>query len=104
MTDLLAKAFARMARLSDQEQDAFARWLLDELESERRWSRGFDVSQGQVAGTAREATADDPADHTDADVTRRLNELFADPELRREHLQAVAELNAARTDWGDERW
>ncbi|MCY4029194.1 MAG: hypothetical protein OXH75_23110 [Acidobacteria bacterium] len=105
MTDLLAKAFARRARLSEQEQDAFARWLLDELESERRWSRAFHASQGQIAEMAREALADDDlADRADADVTRRLNELFADPELRREHLQVTAELNAGGTDWGDERW
>ena len=38
------------------------------------------------------------------DVTRRLNELFADPELRREQLRTAAELEAAGTDWGDERW
>ena len=38
------------------------------------------------------------------DVTRRLNELFADPELRREQLRTAAELDAAGTDWGDERW
>ena len=57
MTDLLAKAFARMARLPDREQDAFARWLLDELESVRRWSRAFDASQSQIAGMAREAVA-----------------------------------------------
>ena len=103
MTDLLGKAFARMARLSDQEQDAFARWLLDELESERRWSRAFDVSQDRIAEMAREAVADDLADRTGADVTRRLNELFADHELRREQLQTAAELDAAGTDWGDER-
>ena len=103
MTDLLAKAFARMARLSDQEQDAFARWLLDELESERRWSRAFHASQGQIAEMAREE-ADDLTDRAGADVTRRLNELFADPELRREQLQMAAELDAAGTDWGDERW
>ena len=40
----------------------------------------------------------------DSDVTRRLNELFADPELRREQLRTAAELDAAGTDWGDERW
>ena len=104
MTDLLAKAFARMARLSDQEQDAFARWLLDELESERRWSRAFHASRGQIDEMAREAVATDPADRAGADVTRRLNELFADPELHREQLQVAAELDAAGTDWGDERW
>ena len=91
MTKLLATAFARVARLRDHEQDAFARWLIDELESERPWSAG-------------EAVADDPADRTGTDVSRRLNELFADPELRREQLQTAAELAAAGTDWGDERW
>jgi len=37
-------------------------------------------------------------------VTRRLNELFADPALAREPLLAAAELDAAGTDWGDENW
>lgn len=40
----------------------------------------------------------------DADVTRRLNELLADPDLRRELLRTAAELDAAGTDWSDERW
>ena len=40
----------------------------------------------------------------DADVTRRLNELFADPDLSQEQLRAAAELDAAGTDWSDERW
>ena len=34
LTDLLAKAFARWPGFRDQEQDAFARWFLDELESD----------------------------------------------------------------------
>ena len=45
MTDLLEKAFAKATRLPDDEQDAFARWLMDELESERHWSRSFETSQ-----------------------------------------------------------
>lgn len=85
-----------MARLPDREQDAFARWLLDELESERRWSRAFHASQGRIAEMAREAVADGPADRTGADVTRRLNELFADPELRREHLQNGGRVECSR--------
>ena len=35
MTELLEEAFAKAARLPDHEQDAFARWLMDELESEQ---------------------------------------------------------------------
>ena len=52
MTELLEKALAKVARLPDHEQDAFARWLLDELESERRWSRAFETSQGRLAELA----------------------------------------------------
>lgn len=37
MTQLLQKAFERAAKLSQEEQDKFARFLLAELESERRW-------------------------------------------------------------------
>lgn len=40
----------------------------------------------------------------DADVTRRLNELLADPDLSREQLRTAAEMDAAGTDWSDERW
>ncbi|MCY4511390.1 MAG: hypothetical protein OXG35_31170 [Acidobacteria bacterium] len=65
MTELLEKALAKVARLPDHEQDAFARWLLDELESERRWSRAFETSQGRLAELAREALEDDLADRTE---------------------------------------
>jgi len=36
MTQLLQKAFERAAKLSQEEQDKFARFLLAELESEQR--------------------------------------------------------------------
>ena len=65
MTELLDEAFAKVARLPDREQDAFARWLMDELESERRWSRAFETSRGQLAEVAREAVEDDLADRTE---------------------------------------
>ena len=59
VTDLLEEAFAKATRLPDDEQDAFARWLMDELESERHWSRSFETSQRQLANLAREALAED---------------------------------------------
>lgn len=40
----------------------------------------------------------------DAEVTRRLNDLFADGELAREQVREASELDAAGTDWSDERW
>ena len=53
MTDLLEEAFAKATRLPDDEQDAFARGLMDEFESERHWSRSFETSQRQLANLAR---------------------------------------------------
>ena len=35
MTNLLEEAFTKATRWPDHEQDAFARWLMDELESEQ---------------------------------------------------------------------
>lgn len=40
----------------------------------------------------------------DAEVTRRLNELFADPAIAQEQARTASELDAVGTDWSDERW
>lgn len=40
----------------------------------------------------------------DAAITRRLNELFAEPELVDEQKRGAFELDAAGTPWTDERW
>lgn len=40
----------------------------------------------------------------DADITRRLDECFADPELTSTHQTDAEMLDAAGTDWSDERW
>lgn len=40
----------------------------------------------------------------DADVTRRLNELFTDAEVAYEQTRSAGELDAAGTDWSDESW
>ena len=40
----------------------------------------------------------------DAEVTRRLDELFADPELRREQVRGAVALDVVGTDWSDENW
>lgn len=40
----------------------------------------------------------------DAEVTRRLDELFADPDLRREQVSGAVELDVVGTDWSDESW
>jgi metal-responsive CopG/Arc/MetJ family transcriptional regulator len=40
----------------------------------------------------------------DAEVTRRLNALFANETVRTEQARAVRELDAQGVGWDDERW
>ena len=40
----------------------------------------------------------------DAEITRRLNDLFAEPELAERHKREAAGLDALGTPWTDERW
>ena len=65
MTQLLEKAFAEAAKLPPEEQDAFARWLLEELEDERRWQKSFAESADFLEQLADEALADHRAGKTE---------------------------------------
>lgn len=40
----------------------------------------------------------------DAEITRRLNELFARREFAEEHRREASALDATGTPWTDERW
>jgi metal-responsive CopG/Arc/MetJ family transcriptional regulator len=40
----------------------------------------------------------------DAEITRRLNDLFADETLAADQRREAAELDSIGTDWKDERW
>lgn len=40
----------------------------------------------------------------DAEVTRRLDALFAVPEVAEDQRRTARELDAAGTSWSDERW
>ena len=55
MTKLLEKAFAEAVKLPKKEQDKLAKWLLAELESERRWDEAFAGSADRLAALADEA-------------------------------------------------
>lgn len=46
---------AEISKLPEPEQDAFARWILEELRSEERWDRLFEQSQDALARLADEA-------------------------------------------------
>ena len=47
MNQLLQEAFERAAKLPEGEQDRFARFLLSELESERRWAELFALTESE---------------------------------------------------------
>ena len=65
MAKLLEKAFARAAQLPEREQEAFAQFVLAELESQTRWAQAFAASQDELAALARQAVADYKAGRTE---------------------------------------
>jgi hypothetical protein len=64
MTELLTKAFAEASRLSAEEQDALAVWILEEIETERQWDEAFARSADALARLADEALAEHRAGRT----------------------------------------
>ena len=65
MTKLLEKAFAQASELPEEEQDAFAAFLLSELESEQKWEGLFAASQDKLTDLASEALSEHRQGNTD---------------------------------------
>jgi hypothetical protein len=65
MGKLLEKVITETAKLPDEEQEAFAAFMLAELESERRWDDLFARSQDLLAQMADEAHAEHQAGLTE---------------------------------------
>jgi hypothetical protein len=65
MTELLAKAFTEAGRLPESEQNALARWLLEEMDSERMWREKLAASADLLRAMAKEALAEDEAGETE---------------------------------------
>jgi len=55
MTKLLEKAFKQASRLPELDQNALAKWLLTELESDRKWAKAFAESEDILGRLADEA-------------------------------------------------
>jgi hypothetical protein len=55
MTKLLEEAFKKASKLPEVEQNALARWLLEELEDERKWQKEFSESEDVLSQLADEA-------------------------------------------------
>jgi hypothetical protein len=71
MTTLLETAFAEAAKLPPAAQDTFARWLLEELADEQRWTHAFAQSADLLAQLGDEALAEHRAGRTrSVDVPR----------------------------------
>jgi len=64
-TRQLEHAFDEASKLPEEEQKSLARWLLAELESERRWSELFARSSDALASLAREALREHSAGQTE---------------------------------------
>ena len=70
MSQLLRQAFEKAAELPEAEQDRFARFLLAELESERRWAELFARPESE---DLLERLADDALSEHRAGLTQPLN-------------------------------
>lgn len=55
MTKLLEQAFREASKLPDIDQNAIAKWMLAELESERKWEKVFAESEDILDKLADEA-------------------------------------------------
>jgi len=55
MTKLLEKAFEEASKLPELEQNALARWLIDEIISEKKWEKLFADSEDVLDKLADEA-------------------------------------------------
>jgi hypothetical protein len=64
MTKRLQEAFDKASQLPAEEQDWFAAFMLQELESEHRWQELFASSQDALAKLAKEALAEHRAGKT----------------------------------------
>jgi len=64
MTELLERAFQEASKLPDMQQNMIARWLLDELLSEKKWDSLFADSEDLLANLADEALKEHRAGKT----------------------------------------
>lgn len=55
MTKLLEKAFKEASRLPVVDQNALAKWLLEELEADKKWEHTFAESEDVLDNLADEA-------------------------------------------------
>ena len=58
MTKLLEKAFEEASKLSELEQNTLARWLIDEIITDKKWEKAFAESEDLLEKLGNEALAE----------------------------------------------
>ena len=58
MTVLLEKAFQKASDLPEVEQNALAKWLIDEIKSDKKWDKVFAESENVLEKLAIEALSE----------------------------------------------
>ncbi len=64
MTRLLEKAFEEVSQLPEFEQNAIARWLMEEVISEKKWAKLVAESEDALENLAEEALKEHKAGKT----------------------------------------
>lgn len=64
MTKLLEKAFEKASKLPESDQNVIAKWLLEELESERNWEKSFSESEDILTDLAKETVSEYKKENT----------------------------------------
>jgi hypothetical protein len=64
MTHLLERAFKKVSKLPEDEQNVIAKWLLDELESEKAWEKSFSDSEDALTNLAKETVSEYKKENT----------------------------------------
>ncbi|MCF8107004.1 MAG: hypothetical protein K9K64_16125 [Desulfohalobiaceae bacterium] len=72
MTKLLEKAFEEASKLPEMDQNVLAKWVLDELHSERSWTTTFAESEDILEKLADEAMAENRKGKTSPLNTEQL--------------------------------
>ena len=58
MTKLLNNAFEKISKLPEIEQNIFARFIINEIESEEKWEKKFSNSEDLLSNLANTALTD----------------------------------------------
>jgi len=72
MTKLLDNAFQEVSAMSEIEQNIFARFILDEINSEKQWDKSFSNSEDILSQMADEAILDYDTNQTEILDTDKL--------------------------------